>query len=142
MIFPLHRNPPEAEFWQITLPSTGELAALQAHLDGVARVNDRIHVKALRVREVPLSIALTPNTAAVQNAVRQKLRQRFVEAYGAGGYTIPNSEMTGAISSADGELSHTLLDVDSQGANADAVAQFGELLQIGTLTFRQEELDQ
>lgn len=139
-IFPLNRNAEGSEYWEVTVPSAGELAALQAHFeqDTIAKVNDRVLVEALTVSQVPISIALTPNTAEVQDAVRDSLRQRFFDAYDAGGYVIPNSEISGAISAADGEISHTLLDVDGQGASADAVAAFGELLQVGTLTFSTE----
>ena len=140
VIFPLARNPEGAEYWEVTSLGAGTLAALQAHFDrdDVSKTNDRVVLEALSVRLIPISIALTPNTAAVRLAVQDGLRQRFFDAYAAKGYAIPNSEISGAISATDGEISHTLVNVDGQGPDADAAASFGELLQVGELTFTEE----
>lgn len=140
VVFFVNRNPDGSDADVLTLPSAGEIAALQAYLeqDTVRRVNDRIIVDAPTLVEVDLEIAITPNNAEVQASIEENLRARFLEDYDTGGYTIPNSEIVGAISSADGEISHTLVDVGGGGASADAVALFGEILQVGTITFSAE----
>lgn len=140
VVFPIETNPPGSEDWELTIPGSGEIAALQAHLeqDDVARVNDRIHVRAATLVDVDIDVAITPNTAAVQAAILDQLRSRFAESYAVGGYEIPNSEISGAISAADGEISHTLIDVGGGGAAADATAIFGEILQVGAVTFSAE----
>lgn len=140
VIFPIDRNADGAEFWELTIPSTGELAALQAYLErpDVARVNDRIRVRRVTLRDVPISVAVTPNSAEVQGAIRKSLRRRFYDSYDTGGYAIPNSELSGAISAAEGEVSHTLIDIDGQGPAANATAAFGEILQVGAIAFTAE----
>lgn len=140
VIFPINKNASGAEYWELTVPSAGEIAALQAYLEQptVARVNDIIVVQAATLREVDIDVSITPNTAEVQAAITDSLRARFFESYDTGGYEIPNSEIAGAISAAAGEESHTLNDVDGGGAGADAVAVFGTILQLGTVTFSAE----
>jgi uncharacterized phage protein gp47/JayE len=140
VVFFVNRNPDGSDDDVLTLPSEGEIAALLAYLDQdtVRRVNDRLVVRAPTLVAVDMEIAITPNTAEVQAAIEASLRARFLEDYDTGGYTIPNSEISGAISGADGEISHTVLDVGGDGASADAVALFGEILQVGTITFSAE----
>jgi uncharacterized phage protein gp47/JayE len=137
-IFPIMKPPADAEDWEVLPPTSGEAAAIQSYVEARRGVNDRISVEILTLRAVPLSIALTPNTAEVQANVLEALRARFAEAYDAASYTIPNSEISGAISSADGEVSHTLVNVDGAGPGADVVAPFGELAQVGTITWGSE----
>jgi uncharacterized phage protein gp47/JayE len=139
-VFFVVQNPEGSDEDVLTLPSSGEISALQAYLeqDDVRRVNDRIVVRAPTLVEVDIEVDITPNTAEVQAAIEASLRSRFFESYDTGGYTIANSEISGAIAAADGEISHTLVDVGGGGAAADAVAAFGEILQVGTITFGAE----
>lgn len=140
VVFFLNVNPDGSPSYTLTLPSAGEVSALQTFLEqpDVRRVNDVIVVRAPTLVDVDLSIALTPNTAEVQSSVEEALRFRFADFYDTGGYTIPNSEISAAIAGADGEISHTLLDVGGGGPDAAAVAAFGEILQLGTITFSAE----
>jgi uncharacterized phage protein gp47/JayE len=137
-IFPTMKLPTGSESWEVLPPTSGELAGIQDYIEERRGVNDRIFVEALTLRSVPLSIALTPNTAEMQATVLDALRARFAEAYDAAKYTIPNSEISGAISAANGEVSHTLLNVDGDGPDADVIAAFGELAQVGTITWSSE----
>jgi uncharacterized phage protein gp47/JayE len=140
VVFFVNRNPEGSGEEVLTLPSEGEIDALQAYLeqDTVRRVNDVIVVRAPTLVEVDMEIDITPNTAEVRAAITASLKARFFESYDTGGYTIPNSEISGAIAAADGEISHTIVDVGGDGASADAVAVFGEILQVGTITFGAE----
>ena len=121
-VFPLLVLTQGQEYYAINLPNAGDVAALQSYLeaDDVARINDDIRVQAPTTRAVPIDVSITPNTTEVQEAIRATLRQRFFDAYDVAGTTIVNSEIAGAISSARGETSHTLNDVDGNGPAGDA----------------------
>lgn len=123
--------------WIIKIPTAGQLStwetALQA--DDVRSVNDRVVVDAVIERLVPMSIELVPNNATTQASAMQAMQVGFATFYAVNSYTIPNSEIGGMIANAAGVTDHTLLDVDGLGPNADAVADFTNLLQVDTVVW-------
>jgi hypothetical protein len=140
-LYPTDRLPDATEDsapWTVILPSAGRVDALEAHLqqDDVRAPNDRMFAELLTLTPTTFTLSvLSPNTAASQAAVNDALGRRLLEAYAAGGYTIPNSELNAAIGSADGVESHTLSDVAGGGPAADVVAVAGELATLGVITF-------
>lgn len=140
-LYPTDRLPAATEDtapWTVLLPSAGRVDALEAHLqqDDVRAPNDRMFAELLTLTPTTFTLsALSPNTASSQAAVNDALGRRLLEAYNAGGYTIPNSEINAAIGSAEGVESHTLSDVAGGGPSADVIAGAGELATLGVITF-------
>jgi len=116
------------------IPSAAQVALVQARVDDTTRRDSRpvtAAVTALAPVAVPLafSIALTPNTAAVQAAVTANLTDLLFRLAKPGG-TITVSQVREAISTSVGETSHALT-----APAADVTVLAGELTTLGTITF-------
>lgn len=114
-----------------TIPSAGEVAAVQAHIDEVRPVTATPIVFAPVEVAVPLSVAVVPNTQAVKDAVTAELSDFFKRESAPGG-TIYWSRMDEAISLAQGETSHQLM---IPAPNTNVVRAAGEISTLGPITW-------
>lgn len=117
------------------IPDAAEVAAVQAYIDELRPVTADATVLAPLAVAVDMTIALSPNTAAVQAAVTAELADLFrreaeVED-GAGSGIIPISHLREAISLAGGETDHQLT-----VPAADVIFNPGEIGKLGTITFQ------
>jgi len=114
------------------IPSAGEVAAVQAHIDAVAPVTATVTVTAPVLLELDPTITLVPNTTAVQDAVASNLDDLFKREATVEGaaHTFPVSKIREAISTAVGEDDHVLT-----APAADVAVAAGELLVTGTPVF-------
>lgn len=113
------------------IPDAGLVADVQAYLTDPARapVCAEIYAVAPVPLTITMTIALSPNTAAVQAAVTAELIDLFRRA-GEPGSTIPLSQIREAISIAPGETYHEMIaPVD------DVVAPANQIPVLGDLTF-------
>lgn len=122
--------------WLIQLPTQGQLDAVQASLSdpAVRGTNDRVFVLAATVTLSTFEVTIQPDTADLRAAVTTALGQRLLQDFSVAGYTIANSELNAAIGATQ-VTSHTLLDVNGQGAAADLTAARGEIISLGVVTF-------
>jgi len=136
-IFPTNKLTGEQADYEVNVASAAQVAVLQAHLeqDTVRGTNDRIFVKELVLLAYTFEVSITPDTADTRAAVIESIGTRLAEGYTLKGYTIANSEISAAIGSSPGVESHTLDDVNGEGAGADVVALVGELANLGDVTF-------
>jgi len=104
-------------------PSTGESIGIPVTAE------PGFFVVELSELAVSMSIAISPNTSAVQVAVEQQLEDLFYRE-GGPGETIYLSEISEAISLATGEEKHTLV-----SPVADVAAAVNQVHILGTLTF-------
>lgn len=111
------------------LPSAGEVAAVQSHIDGLAPVGAAVTVFAPAVISQAFTLSVSPNTPEVQASVRDALIQLLIRE-GGPGTTIPISHVRSAISNAPGEFDHVL-----SVPSADLVFAAGQVPELGVLTF-------
>jgi uncharacterized phage protein gp47/JayE len=111
------------------IPTLSDVADVQAHIDSKKPLDmGPAYVSAPIAQPVDMTIDLVPNTTDVQDAVRIELRDLFIiEADFEG--DLAQSRIDEAISSAQGETSHTITSIGSLSA-AD-----WHILTLGTLTF-------
>lgn len=111
------------------VPTTGELATVQAALDAMRPVTANVLAVAASLLPVNLTIALNPDTVATRGAVQAALAAFFLSE-GAIGGTLYRSRLIEAISSASGEYSHTLT-----LPAADVALTTAQLATLGTVSF-------
>lgn len=122
------------------IPAPAKVAEVQAAVDESKPVTAEAFVFAPDEEVVPMTIALSPNTSAVQLAVTAELEDLFSRegqvagAYRAVGQTYDGklsiSKIREAISVADGEENHELTI-----PTADVEPATGSIISLGTLTF-------
>ena len=112
------------------IPDAEMVARVQAHIDEVRPVTAITTVLAPTTKAVNMNIrALTPDTAAVREAIRASLADLFTAEAEPGG-TVYISHIRAAISSASGEVDHVLV-----SPTADQTSDAGQLLVPGTITW-------
>jgi len=89
------------------VPTSAELAAVQAALDTARPVTARVVAVAGSLLSVPATVTVVPDTVATRAAVTLAW-QAFFAAEAAIGGTLPLSRISDAISNAAGEYSHVL----------------------------------
>lgn len=90
------------------IPDAAEVAAVQAHIDGLRPVTAELYVVAPMAAPIDFQIDLTPATVAVKAAVEAELRD-LLRREAAPGQTILVSHIREAISIAAGEVDHVLV---------------------------------
>ncbi len=116
-------------------PIPASVAAVQAYIDELAPVTASVYVLAPEALTVDLEVALNPDTADVRAAVEAELRSLFFRE-GEPGTTIANSQIRAAISAAEGEVSHTLDDINSDGTGlSDLVIAAHQFPVLGAVTW-------
>jgi uncharacterized phage protein gp47/JayE len=91
------------------IPSAPKVAEVQAHIDDLRPVTAEPFVSAPEALIVPFRILVTPDTAPIREAVEAEIDNLFDRTATPGG-TIQLSQIGEAISSAEGESYHTLLE--------------------------------
>jgi uncharacterized phage protein gp47/JayE len=123
VLFVLDDNPGDI------LPNPAKIAEVQEYLDERRPVTAQPIALAPVALEVDFTIQLTPNTAAVRQAVTEALADLF-EREANPGVPITLSQLSEAISTAPGEQSHVLV-----APAADIVPQPAELPLFGEITW-------
>lgn len=110
---------------------TGELSAIKASIDNVRPIGAEVTVAlpTLKPTNIKITNLYPQNDTIVQNAIKDNLKNLFLRGADPGG-TIHLSQISEAISSANGEVSHTL---SSPANNQTSTAQ--QLLTLGEVTF-------
>ena len=116
------------------IPSGGQVAAVLAYLDTVRPAQSILYVAAPTGQPVTMTMHVEPDTTEVRESVTAALTQLFADAAGPG-VTIPNSVVRNAISDADGETSHTLVDIDGGDPLAPIVGGATSLPYLSTVTW-------
>lgn len=126
----------------VEIPAAPKVAEVQAYVDTKAPVTAQVTVFAPVEQVVNMTIAISPNTVAVQNAVQAELSAMFFrESQVRGAYkqvgqtfsgTIPLSKINEAISLAAGEEDHNVISPAS-----DVTLPFdGRIATLGTITWQ------
>jgi len=109
------------------IPSTQEVAAVQAHIDTQRPVTADVSVFAPVAEYVSFRIQVDPDTSAVRAAVEQELKNLFIREARPGG-TLYVSHIREAISVAAGEQNNALVSpVDDIPHNVCAMPVFGAI---------------
>lgn len=117
------------------VPGAGAITTVQNYINARRSVASRPVVSGPATRAVALRIVPHPNTRPVQDQIRTELEGMFGRRRGPS-VTIYNSEIRDAISQADGEEYHQLLDVDGDGTGlSNLVASADEVLCVGAITW-------
>jgi uncharacterized phage protein gp47/JayE len=117
------------------IPSGGLVSSVQAALDAKRPVAATVTAVAPTALTVNMTIAVYPNTTAVQSAVTAELQSLFARLREPGG-TIRNSEVRAAISAADGEEYHSLNSIGGDGTGLSNIVQSSsQLAVLGTITW-------
>lgn len=111
------------------IPDAGEVAAVQSHINDVRPVTAVVTVAAPTAVALAFTIALTPNTQAVRDAVTAELTDLLRREAEPGG-TILLSHIREAISIAAGETNHVLT-----VPSADVTHMTGQIAVMGTITW-------
>lgn len=111
------------------IPSAGEVTDVQDYIDTQRPVTADVTVFAPVAVPVNFQINLSPNTVAVQNAIKAELEDFFRREAKPGG-TLYISRIREAISTAAGEFDHVLV-----APAANVVMAFGQMPVIGTWTW-------
>lgn len=111
------------------IPDADEVAAVQAYINGLRPVTAAVTVVAPVAVPLNLSIAVAPNTAAVQSAVQAELADLIARESKPGG-TIYLSHIRSAISAAAGENNYTM-----STPSADVTNTAGNMTTLGTITW-------
>jgi uncharacterized phage protein gp47/JayE len=112
------------------IPDASEIATVQAYLNGKAPITADVNVYAPTEVAVNFTIEVTPDTAAVRQAVEEELEDYILRAGDVDGVTLYISQMNEAISLASGETDH-IMTVPA----ADVVLTVGQLPSMGTITW-------
>lgn len=112
------------------IPDAAEIQAVQDYIDTVRPVTADVTVLAPTPIELDLTIALTPNSSAVQAAVQAEIEDLLRRESEPGG-TILISHLREAISIAAGETDHTLV-----SPVADVTHNTGEMAVMGVVTWQ------
>lgn len=111
------------------IPSPAKVAEVQAYIDVRAPVTAEVFVAAPIADALNMTIKLTPNTTAVQNAVRAELAD-LIDRDSAPGGTILISRLREAVSLAAGENNNQVVT-----PTVDVTHATGHMAILGTLTF-------
>ena len=111
------------------LPDSGERAAVLAYVQEQAPITVIVTVATLTANTVNFTLAVLPNTVAVQDAVEAELADFFTRE-AEPGVTLDLSRINEAISSAAGETSHVLAI-----PAADVTSTATQIPILGTVTF-------
>lgn len=111
------------------IPDAGEVAAMQEHIDALRPVTANVTVAAPTAVALNFTIALVPNTLAVQAAVQAELADLIRREAQPGG-TLLISHIREAISVAAGETNHVLTT-----PSADVTRSTGQITTMGTITW-------
>lgn len=111
------------------IPDAAEVATVQAHIDTLRPVTAQLTVVAPIAAPLAFQIQLTPNSASVQEAVIEELRDLIRREAEPGG-TLYLSRISEAISVAAGESRHVLV-----SPAADVTAGAGEITTLGAITW-------
>lgn len=112
------------------IPTETEVQAVADYIAGKRPAGARPEIFAPTTSAVNLSIALNPNTVAVQNAVRAELEDLFQREASAKGVTLYLSRISEAISIGAGESHHVIISPDHSLNFA-----FGVLPVLGDITW-------
>lgn len=111
------------------IPDSTEVAAVQTYIDERRPVTAQVTVLAPTPVAINMTIALTPNTTAVREAVQAELADLIQREAKPGG-TILISHIREAISVAAGETNHVL-----SVPSADVTRSTGQMSTLGTITW-------
>ncbi|QZA99301.1 baseplate J/gp47 family protein [Pseudomonas mandelii] len=111
------------------IPSPAKVAEVQAYINDRRPVTAEVFVAAPIADPLNMNIKLSPNTTAVQNAVREELAD-LVDRDAAPGGTVLISRLREAVSLAAGESNNQIV-----SPTADVVHANGHMAILGTLTF-------
>ena len=111
------------------IPDSGEVAEVQDYIDAVRPVTADLTVFAPTPVSMNMTIAISPNTAAVQAAITAEVEDLLLREAEPGG-TILLSHLREAVSIAAGEADH-----DMTIPSADVTHAAGQLAVLGTITF-------
>lgn len=111
-------------------PDAGEIATVQAYIDERRPVTAEVFVDSPGQQTVDMTIQISPNTTAVQEAVTSELEDLFLRQAAPGG-TMYISKIREAVSIAAGEDNNVVVT-----PAADVVAGAGDLLVLGTITYQ------
>lgn len=111
------------------IPSAGEVADVQDHIDAVRPVTADLLVTAPTPVTINMTINLSPNTLAIREAVTAEIADLFQRESAPGG-VLYKSRINEAISVAAGEFDHALVT-----PSANIIRAFGEVSVLGTITF-------
>ena len=111
------------------IPTSPVVAAVAAYIQTVRPVTANVYVVAPVLNSVNLSIQLSPNTAAVRDAVAAELNDLFIRDGSPGG-TLLISRVREAISIAAGESDHVLI-----SPTVNIVSPAGQIPVVGTITW-------
>lgn len=111
------------------IPDAGEVAAVQAYLDGVAPANATVTAFAPTDQVVPVTVSITPDTLATRAAVTAEIAD-VIRREGAPSGTILLSHISTAIGTTAGITNFTL-----SIPAADVVSTVNQLPRLGTVTF-------
>jgi uncharacterized phage protein gp47/JayE len=115
------------------IPSAGEVEEVQDYLND-RFFGEEVIVFAPTAAPMAFEIRLSPNTVAVQNAVKAELQDMITRDAEPGG-TIPISRINEAISAAAGEVDHLLV-----SPTADVEHDFGEMATYNAAGFTWDDL--
>lgn len=87
------------------VPIPAEIEAMAAHLDALRPVTAEVYVVPVVLLTVPLTLAVSPDTAPVRAAVEAAIASHFAAEAGIG-ERLPRSRLSEAISAASGEYRH------------------------------------
>ena len=115
------------------IPTLSDVSALQNYVDNLGYDDMVVDVVQPTQKTIAMAIAISPNTTAVQDAIRDEIKDLF-DREGVPGNTIPLSRITEAISAAAGEYANELItptsDIDLQ-----ATGGVYEVPVLGIITF-------
>lgn len=111
------------------IPDAGQIADVQAFIDGLRPATADVDVFAFGAVPIDPNILLAPDTPDIRLSVEANLEDMLL-AEAAPGKTITLGKIREAISTADGEVEHTL---PSPAADVEALA--GEIVTLGTPTW-------
>lgn len=124
------------------IPNSAKVSEVQSYIDDYSRrpVTADVTVFAPIAKVVDLTIAISPNTLAVQTAVENEIRALISREAAPGGALntdgkIYLSRLSEAISIASGEFRHSIVSINSS-APADIAVAAGEIAVLGTVTWQ------
>ena len=111
------------------IPEPAEVAAVQAYIDSLRPVTAQVTVVAPVAAPLALTIAVTPNTQAVRDAVTAELQDLITREAEPGG-TLLLSRIRAAVSAAAGESNNTVA-----SPTADVTRTLGQITTLGAITW-------
>lgn len=117
------------------IPSAGEIATMQAHLDSKAPLTSDATAYGPSEQALTMSITIVPNTAAVQAAATAELEDLILRVGDpSAATTLLLSQLDEAISLAAGETDHTITLING-GAPANVAYTVGQLPNLSAPTY-------